>query len=218
MRTALSEHIGQYSGRFKVGGYNTFLDGSPQARTAWLCGSRTAVQKKKLSRLSAYEQRRTGRVCGPSAGRKYAVAGALQRDAACRQYLRVYGGTCRGLALCPVSLLPGNTSRYHPCADACAGPTVPGGTERDDTVFFCGSCIPLGRRASRESRTGTRGAHQPRGLCGYRTGPPLYVPSGCARYPAGHAGDCMVRSEPRYKAGDGAGGQGAFRSWMLCAP
>ncbi len=43
MRTALSEHIGQYSGRFKVGGYKTFLDGSPQARTAWLrepyCGA-----------------------------------------------------------------------------------------------------------------------------------------------------------------------------------
>ena len=43
MRTALSEHIGQDSGRFKVGGYKTFLDGSPQARTAWLrepyCGA-----------------------------------------------------------------------------------------------------------------------------------------------------------------------------------
>ena len=75
--------------------------------------------------------------------------------------------------------------------------------------------VPLGRRASRESRTGTRGAHQPRGLCG-RTGPPLYVPSGCARYPAGHAGDCMVRSEPRYKAGDGAGAAGA-RSGPGCS-
>ncbi len=30
------DHIDQYKNHFKIGGYKTFLDGSPQARTAWM--------------------------------------------------------------------------------------------------------------------------------------------------------------------------------------
>lgn len=36
LHAQLGEHWGRYRGRFKIGGYKTFLDGSPQARTAWL--------------------------------------------------------------------------------------------------------------------------------------------------------------------------------------
>lgn len=31
-----ADHIGAYRDHFKIGGYKTFLDGSPQARTAWM--------------------------------------------------------------------------------------------------------------------------------------------------------------------------------------
>ena len=31
-----ADHLGAYRQHFKIGGYKTFLDGSPQARTAWL--------------------------------------------------------------------------------------------------------------------------------------------------------------------------------------
>lgn len=36
VREALPDAVGKYSGRFRLGGYKIFLDGSPQARTAWL--------------------------------------------------------------------------------------------------------------------------------------------------------------------------------------
>ena len=36
LHTRLPAHWDGYRGRFRIGGYKTFLDGSPQARTAWL--------------------------------------------------------------------------------------------------------------------------------------------------------------------------------------
>lgn len=39
-----ADHIGRYINRFKLGGYKIFLDGSPQARTAWM---RTPYQNAK---------------------------------------------------------------------------------------------------------------------------------------------------------------------------
>ena len=34
--TTFADNLGQYRHHFKIGGYKTFLDGSPQARTAWM--------------------------------------------------------------------------------------------------------------------------------------------------------------------------------------
>lgn len=36
MLSQFADHVDQYRHHFKIGGYKTFLDGSPQARTAWL--------------------------------------------------------------------------------------------------------------------------------------------------------------------------------------
>lgn len=212
MRTALSEHIGQYSGRFKVGGYKTFLDGSPQARTAWLrepyCGAEKNYRgypRMSNEELAGYVDR--------ALDENMQLLVHCNGDAACEQYLRVYGERLRARAasgkpcraIRPViihaqMLAPDQLSR------AAQNGMIPS--------FFVAHVYHWGD-VHLENLGPERAAHQPRGLCG-RTGPPLYVPSGCARYPAGHAGDCMVRSEPRYKAGDGAGAAGA-RSGPGCS-
>ena len=36
IREELKDHVGQYREHFRLGGYKMFLDGSPQARTAWM--------------------------------------------------------------------------------------------------------------------------------------------------------------------------------------
>lgn len=97
MRTALSEHIGQYSGRFKVGGYKTFLDGSPQARTAWLrepyCGAEENYRgypRMSNEELAGYVDR--------ALDENMQLLVHCNGDAACEQYLRVYGERLRARA------------------------------------------------------------------------------------------------------------------------
>ena len=97
MRTALSEHIGQYSGRFKVGGYKTFLDGSPQARTAWLrepyCGAEKNYRgypRMSNEELAGYVDR--------ALDENMQLLVHCNGDAACEQYLRVYGERLRARA------------------------------------------------------------------------------------------------------------------------
>ncbi len=82
-----SEHIGKYKDHFKIGGYKAFLDGSPQAKTAWLtepyensdyCGYPTLTDDMLYKYI------------------KYAIDDDKQilahcnGDAAAEQYLRVY--------------------------------------------------------------------------------------------------------------------------------
>lgn len=97
MREMLSDHIGQYSRRFKVGGYKTFLDGSPQARTAWLrepyCGGEDGYCG--YPRMSDEE---LARDVDRALDENMQLLVHCNGDAACEQYLRVYGECLRARA------------------------------------------------------------------------------------------------------------------------
>lgn len=89
MLKALSGHLGQYSSRFKVGGYKTFLDGSPQARTAWLREPYRGAEDgyRGYPRMSDEE---LSRYVDRALDENMQLLVHCNGDAACAQYLRVY--------------------------------------------------------------------------------------------------------------------------------
>lgn len=89
LRTQLSQSIGKYHNHFKVNGYKTFLDGSPQAKTAWMrtpyagdangyCGYPRTTDEDLAARIDR------------ALDDEMQLLVHCNGDAACEQYLRVY--------------------------------------------------------------------------------------------------------------------------------
>ena len=167
-------HIDRYQDHLKIGGYKVFLDGSPQARTAWLtkpyengegeCGYPTMTDEQLTERIN--RSLREGRQ----------LLAHCNGDAAAQQYLNCFNratGTARRCA----GHSPGDDS----CPNAAPRPVAFDETARHDAILLCGARLPLGRCASPKFRQGTCTAHQ---LCGFglERGHPLYVSSGFAGY------------------------------------
>lgn len=82
-----SKHLGMYHKHFKIGGYKTFLDGSPQSRTAWMrtayqnsdddCGYGTLTDEQLASHFRIALQN------------QLQLLAHCNGDAACAQYLKI---------------------------------------------------------------------------------------------------------------------------------
>lgn len=96
------QHIKQYSHRIKIGGYKIFLDGSPQARTAWM---RNPYQGEE--EYSGYSTMKTEEVENAV---KLAVESQMQLlahcngDKACEQYIEAISTSTEIQALRPVMI------------------------------------------------------------------------------------------------------------------
>lgn len=84
---ACAAHDRQYRGHYRIGGYKTVLDGSPQARTAWLSrpyeGSRDCAYPYK-SDEAVYE------ICRRAVANRRQLLAHCNGDAACEQFLTQY--------------------------------------------------------------------------------------------------------------------------------
>lgn len=96
IREALPDAVRQYSGRFRLGGYKIFLDGSPQARTAWLRAPYVGTEERGMGTMRD-AQVREALLRAQADGMQ--LLAHCNGDAACCQYLdacAAVGGT-RGL-------------------------------------------------------------------------------------------------------------------------
>lgn len=99
---AFVDHIKKYSHRIKIGGYKIFLDGSPQARTAWM---RKAYQgKEEYSGYSTMKTEEVEKAVKLAAKNQMQLLAHCNGDKACEQYIEAISTSTEIQKLRPVMI------------------------------------------------------------------------------------------------------------------